>query len=170
MRWIWDWAKYHDRHNSKSIRVTKLFFCQNDPPGPYEYIILTKEQFGRSYIFWTMPIIIFSPVSNSSNHTLSKMGQIKKKRHYITLNSPQNGIIICLIYFWFDLSHFRSYDSSIILAELKSKRIAFEIFLPLKNVLISEMPSEMRIVCGGVEMWPNFCISICWVIQPILAS
>ena len=109
IRWIWDWAKYHDRHNSKSIRVTKLFFCQNDPPGPYEYIILTKEQFGRSYIFWTMPIIIFSPVSNSSNHTLSKMGQIKKKRHYITLNSPQNGIIICLIYFWFDLSHFRQF-------------------------------------------------------------
>ena len=30
MRWIWDWAKYHNSHSSKSIRVTKLFFCQND--------------------------------------------------------------------------------------------------------------------------------------------
>ena len=29
IRWYWDWAKYHDRHSSKSIRVTKLFFCQN---------------------------------------------------------------------------------------------------------------------------------------------
>ena len=29
MRWIWDWAKYHDSHSSESIRVIKLFFCQN---------------------------------------------------------------------------------------------------------------------------------------------
>ena len=28
-RWIWDWTKYHNSHSSKSIRVTKLFFCQN---------------------------------------------------------------------------------------------------------------------------------------------
>ena len=27
--WIWDWAKYHNSHSSKSIRVTKLFFGQN---------------------------------------------------------------------------------------------------------------------------------------------
>jgi hypothetical protein len=26
-----DRAKYQNRHNSKSIRVMKLFFCQNDP-------------------------------------------------------------------------------------------------------------------------------------------
>ena len=29
MWWIWDWAKYQNSHSSKSIRVTKLFFCQN---------------------------------------------------------------------------------------------------------------------------------------------
>ena len=29
MRWIWDWDKYHNSHRSKSIRVTKLIFCQN---------------------------------------------------------------------------------------------------------------------------------------------
>ena len=29
---IWDWAKYHNRHSSKSIKVTNLSFCQNDPP------------------------------------------------------------------------------------------------------------------------------------------
>ena len=28
---ICDWAKYHYRHSSKSIRGTKLSFCQNDP-------------------------------------------------------------------------------------------------------------------------------------------
>ena len=27
-----DWAKYLNRHSSKSIRVIKLSFCQNDPP------------------------------------------------------------------------------------------------------------------------------------------
>ena len=27
---ICDWAKYQNRHSSKSIRVTKLTFCQND--------------------------------------------------------------------------------------------------------------------------------------------
>jgi hypothetical protein len=29
---ICDWAKYHNRLSSKSIRVTKLSVCQNDPP------------------------------------------------------------------------------------------------------------------------------------------
>ena len=29
IRWIWDWARYHNSHSSESIRVTKLFFCQN---------------------------------------------------------------------------------------------------------------------------------------------
>ena len=28
---ICDLAKYHNRHSSKSKRVTKLSFCQNDP-------------------------------------------------------------------------------------------------------------------------------------------
>ena len=32
MHQIWDWAKNHNRHSSKSIRVTKLSFCQNDSP------------------------------------------------------------------------------------------------------------------------------------------
>ena len=29
---ICDWAKYQNRHGSKSIRVTKLSFCQSDSP------------------------------------------------------------------------------------------------------------------------------------------
>ena len=69
MRWFWDWAKYHNSHNSKNIRVTKLSFGRNDLPKS-TYTILAKEQFGHSYTFWTMVIIIFSPVSNSSNHPL----------------------------------------------------------------------------------------------------
>ena len=32
IRWIWDWAKYHNSHSSKSIKVTKLSFGQNDFP------------------------------------------------------------------------------------------------------------------------------------------
>ena len=32
IRWIWDWARYHNSHSSKSIRVTKLSFGQNGLP------------------------------------------------------------------------------------------------------------------------------------------
>ena len=47
--------------------------------SPYEYTILAKEQFGHSYTLWTMAIMIFSPVSNSSNHPLlSVLGRIVK--------------------------------------------------------------------------------------------
>ena len=34
---ICDWAKYHNWHSSKSIRVTKLSFCQNDPLGVHHF-------------------------------------------------------------------------------------------------------------------------------------
>ena len=37
-----------------------------------EYTILAKEQFGHSYTFWTMALMIFSPVSNSSHHPLEE--------------------------------------------------------------------------------------------------
>ena len=50
---ICDWAKFHNRHSSKSIWVIKLSFCQNDPP------ILAKYQSGHSCTFWTMLIMIF---------------------------------------------------------------------------------------------------------------
>ena len=46
--------------------MTKLSFCQNDPP----ITILEKEQAGHSYIFWTMPIMIFSQVSNFGDQSL----------------------------------------------------------------------------------------------------
>ena len=29
---IFDWARYQNRSSSKSIKVTKLPFCQSDPP------------------------------------------------------------------------------------------------------------------------------------------
>ena len=44
MRWIWDWARYHNSHSSKSIRVTKLSFGQNDLP--------------RSTPFWQKNILV----------------------------------------------------------------------------------------------------------------
>ena len=44
MRWIWDWAKYHNSHSSKNIRVTKLSFGQNDLP--------------RSTPFWQKNILV----------------------------------------------------------------------------------------------------------------
>jgi hypothetical protein len=32
-----DWAKYQNKHSSKSIRVMQLFFCQNDYPIREEF-------------------------------------------------------------------------------------------------------------------------------------
>jgi hypothetical protein len=40
--------------------------------SPYVYIILAKGQLDHSYAFWTMPIMIFSLLSNSSHHPLCK--------------------------------------------------------------------------------------------------
>ena len=37
---------------------------------PHEWIILAKEQSGHSHIFWSMPIITFSPVSNFGDQSL----------------------------------------------------------------------------------------------------
>ena len=65
MQWVWDWAKYHNSHSSKTIWATKLSFGQND--------------LHRSTPFWKKNIlvtpIIFEPwllctVSNSSHHPL----------------------------------------------------------------------------------------------------
>ena len=57
------WAKYHNRHTSINIWVTRLLFCQYD---------LAKEQPGHSNNFWTMPIMIFSPVCSSSKSISKK--------------------------------------------------------------------------------------------------
>ena len=57
-----------NRHRSKNIWVTRLFFCQNDS--------LMGESFGNraacshSYTFWTMPILIFSLVANFGQQSL----------------------------------------------------------------------------------------------------
>ena len=37
---------------------------------PYDYIILTEKEVGHFYTFWTMPIMIFSPVSNFDDQSL----------------------------------------------------------------------------------------------------
>ena len=49
--------KCSNRHRSKSIWVTSLFFCQND--SLIRGIILAKEQTGHSYTFWSMSIWTF---------------------------------------------------------------------------------------------------------------
>ena len=80
MRWIWDWAKYHNSHSSKSIRVTKLSFGQSGFPrstpfwqkNQFAHSWTTEQWFmAHSYTFWTMAILIFRPVSNSSHHPLN---------------------------------------------------------------------------------------------------
>ena len=50
MHQICDWTKYLNRHSSKSIWVTR--------------------QLDYTYSFWTMPIVISSPVANLMHHSL----------------------------------------------------------------------------------------------------
>ena len=52
--------------------MAKLSFGRNNLPRT----ILAKEQFGHSYTFCTVAIMIFSPVSNSSHHTYSFLKRV----------------------------------------------------------------------------------------------
>ena len=81
--------KYHNRHSSESIRVTNLSFCQNDPPMS-KYIILTEEEAGHSYTFWTMPIMIFSPASNFGDQSLLLKVSSSQKQFLMACRNPNN--------------------------------------------------------------------------------
>ena len=65
---ICDWAKYHNRHSSKSIRLTKLFFCQNDVLIGGSF--WQKDNLVTFNFLNSMSIIIFSPVSNFGDQSL----------------------------------------------------------------------------------------------------
>ena len=94
MHQICDWAKYHNWHSSKSIWVTRLLFCQND--SLMGGIILAKGQLDHSYTFWTMPIMIFSPVANLMHHPLECAGQ----------NLFRKSVLISLIQnYWMNWVH-----------------------------------------------------------------
>ena len=55
---IWTWLNIKiDIPSSKSIWVTKM-------------ILQSGDQFDHSYIFWTVPILIFSPVQKIMGHSL----------------------------------------------------------------------------------------------------
>ena len=84
-----DWAKYQNSLSSKSIWVTRLIFCQND--YPILRIILAKRQINHSYSFWTMPILIFSPVHLILKHPLSKICAILLFRLLWVLATKMDG-------------------------------------------------------------------------------
>ena len=92
-----DWAKYHNRHSSKSIWVIKLSFCQNDPTIRQSFW-LKDSLICHSYSFWTMPIMIFpylllSPVYFFSGHTLL-WSSWKQKQIFLPAS------IMFLVYSW----------------------------------------------------------------------
>ena len=77
-----DWANYQNMHNSKSISVVKVSFCQNDPP--------IGESFWQNTSLVThilfelhMPILIFSPVQIIMRHHL-----LRKKLLAPTISNP----------------------------------------------------------------------------------
>ena len=72
-----------NRHRSKNIWVARLFFCQNGSLMRY-LITLTKGQLGHPYTFWTIPILIFSPVANFEQQSLYSM--------YLSLSSFITGM------------------------------------------------------------------------------
>ena len=62
----WDWAKYQNRHSSKSIWVTKLLFCQNDYPMGGSF--WQKDSLITHILFELL--MIFSPILNLMLHSL----------------------------------------------------------------------------------------------------
>ena len=57
-----DWAKYHNRHSSKSLWVTRLLFCQNDSLQGGSF--WQKDSLITHILFELgMPNMIFSPVN-----------------------------------------------------------------------------------------------------------
>ena len=72
---IWEWAKYQNRHSSKSIWVMKLFFCQNNCHIKGEF--WQKNRFINSYNIWAILILIFSPVQIIMTHPLGKALQLR---------------------------------------------------------------------------------------------
>ena len=71
-----DWAKYHIKHSSKSIRVIKLSFCQNDSPmgGPF----WQKDSLITYILFALLPILVFSPVANLMHHPLTQNPEFER--------------------------------------------------------------------------------------------
>ena len=63
-----DWAKYQNRHSSKYVSDQAIL---SPKWSPDRRINLAKYQLGHSYTFWTMPILIFSPVQIIMRHPLA---------------------------------------------------------------------------------------------------
>ena len=65
---ICDWAKYQNRHNSKTIRVTKLSFCQSDSPMSKSF---WENNSLVTHIFFDLCLLKhFSPVANFGQQSI----------------------------------------------------------------------------------------------------
>ena len=84
MNQICDWAKYHNRHSTKSKWVVKLSFCQNDPPMGKSFWL--NKSLVTSTLFELCLFVLFSPASNLMHHPLCTQ----------TLNSNSDGILILI--------------------------------------------------------------------------
>ena len=69
--------------------MARLVFCQND--SPTEGHILAKGQLDHSCTFWTMPIMIFSPVNIILGHPLDR-------KAWKEVNEWAFTVIICSMY------------------------------------------------------------------------
>ena len=67
-----DLAKYQNRYGSKSMSDKAVLL----PNWSLDWrIILAKYQLGHQYTFWTLPILIFSPVQIIMRHPLPPQHQ-----------------------------------------------------------------------------------------------
>ena len=82
-----DWAKYVNRHSSKSISVIKLSFCQNDFPMGETF--WQKDSLITQKLFELWLIMIFRPVANFAQQSLVSF-QTKK------IWENETCFIICL--------------------------------------------------------------------------
>ena len=73
-------------------------------------IILAKEQLGHSYTFWTMSIMISSPVTNFGHHPLGNLG-LPIFDAFTCTRSFGGAIIIeniVVVFLWFPIYYFPS--------------------------------------------------------------
>ena len=84
---------------------------------PCEYNIVAKEQSGHSYVFWSMPIIKFSPVANFGDHPLHmyliqfSFLHVSAKSGWRHNPTPGPPLLVTLLiqnkYLWFDLNNLK---------------------------------------------------------------
>ena len=91
---ICDWTKYQNSHSSKSIRVTKLFFCQSDSPMSEPF--WQKNRLVTHMFFDRCLFKHFSPVANFEQQSIRyRTGTISLKNSSLRKIFLRSSSVLC---------------------------------------------------------------------------